>query len=287
MSARFVRAILTALTLSLTASSAFADGPKKLDPTDIGNFDKRQFIADAQASTLGKDITDILGNLAYANKDGTLTVMHCRKTVGTLASVTSADLSQPIFSAVIDGNWGMKVTLSFLNINSTGNVKTTVTATDVADAALPPANIPDTITSPVPNCSIPPNNAQLYYIEKATLSLINKTTYVKTDNSGGILSFLNISGATYEEQDTSNEYKVSVFATIVLPAAAASNTLTVAKTQAQLMSLAVKNIKALGVDKAINGKAPALGVKYTTYLKPAKLEAGLAQEIKHKANAGQ
>jgi hypothetical protein len=249
----------------------------QLNPTDIGNFDKRQFVTPQQALTLGKDLGDVLGYIAIAGSDGSLTITSCRKINGTNAVVTTADLTQPVFSAVIDGSWGLKATLTFLNISDDGNTKITVSATDIADAVLPQANIPDQLSAPVTGCTLP-SNATLYYVQKATLTLINKVTYVKNGASGSILNILNISGASYDQTDQTNMYTVSVFALPIF--SATPSALTVVRTAGQLRSLD-GNVKALGIDKVIQGHtAEIVSPDFSSSLKPAILSPSLLRTFK-------
>jgi hypothetical protein len=268
-------ALSIALGIQCTPSFS-APKPDQLNPTDIGSFDKRQFVNPLQALPLGKDVGLIVGNVAVEGSDHTLTITNCRKIIGASTTVTTADLSQPVFSAVIDGTWGFKVALSFLDISNDGNTKITVTATDIADATIPQANIPASLSAPIAGCVLP-TGAPLWYVQKATLTLINKLTYVKTGGSGGILSFLKISGVQYDQTNQTNMYTVSVYAVPIY--SEGQSVLRVAKTVSQVESLGGKFF-ALGVDKAIGGStAKTLDLKYSRALKPATISQDVMSKL--------
>jgi hypothetical protein len=257
--------VLGAVAAGLGVHHAWADA-KMFDPSDIGDFDKRQFIESSQAQTLGKDLDAVLGYIAEAAPDGSLTITSCRKIIGTDDVLPTPDLGQPIFSDVIDASWGFKALLAFLNIDVSGNKKVEITATDIAEATLPQANIPRSLSSPIPDCAFAPN-ASLYYIQKATLSLINKVTYVRGEGGGGFLSILEINGTEYSRTDESNMYTVSVYATPIYRLTRTA--LTVVKTHHQLVGLS-GTFKALGVYSTKNPDPV-----HSTVLSPATLSTTL------------
>ena len=128
---------------------------------------------------MGKDLSDILGYIAVEGQDHSLTITSCRKIIGSDLVSPTPDLGQPVFDDIVDSDFSSKFLLSFLNVDVSNSKKVEVSATDEAEATLPQDNIPKNLSAPIAECSLP-QHASLYYIQKATLTLVTKTTYVKT-----------------------------------------------------------------------------------------------------------